>query len=375
MPQLTVVLPVRDGAQFLDAAIESVVAGAFTDLELIAVDDGSVDATPAILDRWARRDARISVVTLDRPHGAASARNRGLEAARGEFVVPFDHDDLFVPARVRPQIEALRADPDAVLVAGGADVVDARGRRLFTRSLPASPDVIAHVLVFGNPISHGTVMVRRDALRAAGGYDEALLASDDYDLWLRLAQHGRILAIPMVCLRYRQHDAQMTARSRVPQRAESFENTRRALVAALGREPVPGESHAVATVWRETGELCDLDAADRVFREALGRSPHAGDPEFRRNIETLTAERWTAQASRLALAGHPVAALSCMRRARRWHPRGAVGAASLAAHRIAWLGAVGYRTRIRARQDSNLRPSAPEADALSTELRARGDEA
>ena len=289
--------------------------------------------------------------------------------------MPFDHDDLFVPARVRPQIEALRADPDAVLVAGGADVVDARGRRLFTRSLPASPDVIAHVLVFGNPISHGTVMVRRDALRAAGGYDEALLASDDYDLWLRLAQHGRILAIPMVCLRYRQHDAQMTARSRVPQRAESFANTRRALVAALGREPVPGESHAVATVWRETGELCDLDAADRVFREALGRSPHAGDPEFRRSIETLTAERWTSR-------GFAPCARRPPRRGTELHAPGPALAPTRRRRRSLAGGPPHRMARRRRLPHTDTRPagfepaaSAPEGGALSTELRARGDEA
>src|SRR4051812_40875494 len=121
-------MPVRDGARFLDAAVRSVVTDNAHDFELVAVDDGSVDATPAILAEWAERDPRIRVVTLDRPHGVAGARNRGLAVARGEFVAAHDADDVFVPARVARQVAALSGDAGAVLACGGAELIDARGR-------------------------------------------------------------------------------------------------------------------------------------------------------------------------------------------------------------------------------------------------------
>jgi GT2 family glycosyltransferase len=355
VPQVTILMPVRDGARFLDEAIQSVITDEFTDFELVAVDDGSVDATPDILRGWARRDPRIAVVTLDRPGGIAAARNRGLAVARAEFVAPHDADDLFVGGRIRPQLEALRRDPSAVLVCGHADVVDANGRRLFTRLLAEYPEVMAHLLTFSNPITHGTAMFRRAEVRAAGGYDESLMVSHDYDLWLRLAARGPILTLPMVSLRHRWHDGQITAVERGRQRAESFANTQRALTAALGREPGPAEADAAASVWRADGRPSDLAAADRVFDEALRRSPHAGDPAFRRRIEVLTAEHWTAAAARLALAGHAWAALTCLRHARRWHPHGMVGGSALVMRTVGRLGALRWRT---GRLGSRVRPRA-----------------
>jgi GT2 family glycosyltransferase len=332
---VSVVMPVCDGARFLDEAIGSIFGGEFEDLELVVVDDGSVDATPAILARWAQREPRVRVATLERSVGAAAARNHALAAARGEFVTPHDCDDVYVPARVGPQLDALRADPGAVLVAGDADVIDPRGRRLFTRSLQEPPEVLAHMLAFSNPLTHGAVMYRRDAALALGGYDESIVGSYDYDLWLRLTARGRLLSVPVVCTRYRWHDQQTTRVRGSEQQARSFANSRRALTALLGHEP---ESDAALHVARETGERVDLAAADRVFREALELAPAA----HRRRIEQLTAGRFVAHASRLALARHPLAALACLRYAAGWDAR---AVAPLTARRIAWLATVRWRER------------------------------
>src|SRR4051812_41994642 len=114
-PDVTILMPVRDGARFLDAAIRSVVTSEYTDFELVAVDDGSVDATPDILRRWADLDPRIVVVTLERPRGISGALNCGLAIARGEVVARHDADDLFVGRRIRAQVATLRRDPDVVL--------------------------------------------------------------------------------------------------------------------------------------------------------------------------------------------------------------------------------------------------------------------
>ena len=332
-------MPVRDGARFLDTAIRSAVEGESEDVELVAVDDGSVDATPQILADWAARDPRIEVLTLDRSHGVAGARNRGLAVARGEFVAAHDADDVFVPARIGAQVAALRADRGAVLACGGVEQIDARGRRLGARPFAEAPEVIAHLLLFGSPIAHPSVMMRREDLLAVGGYDEAFGGSEDYDLWLRLAQRGRIVTVPGVCVHYRLHGGQATAtRPRRPH-AESLASTRRALSAALGRELGKAETEAAGLVWRETGLPCDLAVADRVFREALAVCP----PAARTRVAEITAEHWTGHASRLALAGHPLPALRSLRHAAAWHPSGAAGAAALTLRRIAFMASVRWR--------------------------------
>ena len=86
MALVSVLLPVRDGQRFVDAAVRTVLCASA--VELVVVDDGSVDATPSILAGWAARDARVRVITLGAPAGAAAARNRGLKACTGEFVSP-----------------------------------------------------------------------------------------------------------------------------------------------------------------------------------------------------------------------------------------------------------------------------------------------
>ncbi|HET8537060.1 MAG TPA: glycosyltransferase [Solirubrobacteraceae bacterium] len=336
MPLVSVLMPVRDGQRFVDAAVRSVLCA--SDVELVAVDDGSIDATPSILAGWAARDARVRVITLGAPGGAAAARNRGLAACTGEFVSPLDADDLFVAEAVDAKVAALRADPGAALVAGGAEVIDARGRRLFTRRYAEPPEVTAHLLAVRNPLMHSGVMYRRADALAVGGYAEDLVGSHDYDLWLRLLGRGRIVSLPIVCTRYRWHSEQTTVRSAAVQRAESFANSRRRLVEVLGHEPDPAAAVAALNVARETGRIVDFPAADRLFRELLPFAPAASHARIRE----LTAELWVNHASRLALAGHLRDALSCLRRAARWSPR---AVAPLAARRIAWLAAVRYRER------------------------------
>jgi glycosyltransferase involved in cell wall biosynthesis len=323
---VSVLMPVRNGARFLDAAIASVLSDPAADLELIAADDASHDETPAILRRWAARDARLRVLTLERPHGSPAARNRCLEVARGEFAAPHDADDVFVAARLAPQVELLRRDPHVALVCGSAEIIDARGRRLLERVVDETPAVMGHLLTFGNAVVHPTAMMRTADLRELGGYDESQEHSHDYELWLRLRERGSIAALPAICVRYRWHGGQMTAQRDPSQRADTVANTGRVLRAALGREPETVELESAASVWREDGRRADYSAANRVFREALSRSPHRGDRAFVERIRLHTARHWVAASSRLALARHPADAAVCLRYATRWHRRVAAGA-------------------------------------------------
>ena len=338
MPLVSILMPVRDGARFLDAAVGSVFAGGFDDFELIAIDDGSVDDSAAILTAWAARDVRLRVIRLERSAGGAAALNRGLEQCSGEFATPLDQDDLFVAESVGPRVAALRADPRAALVAGGSEVIDKRGRLLFTRRYAEAPEVTAHLLTLKNPLTHGSAMYRSADARAVGGYTARIQRSYDYDLWLRLLARGHVRSLATVCARYRWHGEQATVRFAAEQQEESLANSRRRLTEVLGREPGAVATEAALNVARETGRIVDFAAADCLLQELLRLAPSTSHGR----ISRLTAELWVNHASRLALGGHVPAALTCLRFATRWDPR---AVAPLVGRRIAWFAAVRYRER------------------------------
>jgi glycosyltransferase involved in cell wall biosynthesis len=315
-------MPVRNGQEFVDEAIESALTQDFEDFELVVVDDGSGDATPEIVRKWARRDARIVQLVLDRHHGISGALNRGLAIARSERIARHDADDIFMPGRLRAQVAALDADPGTVLVSARYEVIDERGRRLYT-SRAESPEVTSHLLSFSNAVGgHGQVMFRRELVHAIGGYDERFEVSQDYDLWTRLEAHGRIVVLPMVGMRHRMHSARISVVKADRCREESLYISRRTLSSRLGREVDPDDADAVAAIWRAEGRPTDTSTAHHLLAEALVRSSDAVGRDARRRIRILTASRWATAGAQLARKGRVFEAARCLGYAARWHPAG-----------------------------------------------------
>ncbi len=123
---VSVIIPVHNGAEWLPAALDGVLAQTLGDFELIVVDDASTDAVPRVLAAYAARDARVRVLTQDVSRGAGAARNAGLDAARGEYLLFLDADDLFEPMLLERAVgEARRTDADLVLL--GADEFETEG--------------------------------------------------------------------------------------------------------------------------------------------------------------------------------------------------------------------------------------------------------
>lgn len=128
MPTVTVIIPVYKVERYLDACVESVVRQSYADLEILLVDDGSPDRCPALCDAWAEKDPRIKVI--HREHGGLSAaRNSGIDAAMGEFLLFVDSDDLLEPDAVRRAVDAQRQQ-DADLVIFNLTYVDEANRPL-----------------------------------------------------------------------------------------------------------------------------------------------------------------------------------------------------------------------------------------------------
>jgi len=193
VPAVSVLMSVRDGAPWVREAVESVLGQTAGDLELIVIDDGSTDATAALLASI--QDPRFRVER--QPHrGLTPSLNRALGLARAPLVARLDADDLALPERLARQRAFLDTHPEVGLLGTAAREVDAAGREIGVVSPPEDDAAIRRLLIRRNPLVHSSVMMRREALEEAGGYDESLPVAQDYDLWMRMSRVTRLANLP-----------------------------------------------------------------------------------------------------------------------------------------------------------------------------------
>ena len=313
-PKVTILLPVYNRERFIAEAIESVLGQEFGDFELLLVDDGSTDGTPGVLRDFARRDARIRIVTSEINEGIPRALNRGLEHARGEYIARLDSDDLTMPGRLTAEVEVLDAQPDVVLVSTAYDIIDEHGAPLgrFDETFPS--DVIHYLLGFVNIIGgHSQVMFRNDGTR----YDPEFPSSEDYDFWVRLSQRGRIVVLPLTGMKKRQHENDSFKQYGTKKRANWTSIMRRALEPLLRRPPADAEIDALITIWRFEGTRGAGRNADRVMRDVFAhfRREHRDLAKvFRKRI----AKQWFEAARRARWSGDNGEAVRLLTRWARW---------------------------------------------------------
>lgn len=181
--RVSVVIPTYNRAADLRRALDSVLSQTFPVAEIIVVDDGSTDNTREVVAQFG---SRVSYFHQNNAGGAA-ARNRGIRLAKGEWIALLDHDDWWMPEKIQLQVEALHRNPGAVLAYTSAWIISLDGARAIAQAV--EPAQLWPALRHSNLIaSCSSVMVRREAVIAAGCFDESLSISDDWDLWIRLAQ-------------------------------------------------------------------------------------------------------------------------------------------------------------------------------------------
>lgn len=243
MPLVSVLMPCYNAEETLPEALESLVSQTLPDFEVIAVDDGSSDASPEILRRWELQVPRFRVLT--QPHaGIVRALKRGLAACRAPLIARMDADDRSHPCRLEKQVRYLETHPAVALVSclvrgyqpgrglGPGFVVYIE----WLNSLVSDADIRREIFI-ESPLVHPSILIRREWLDRAGGYQDCGWA-EDYDLWLRLYLAGtRFAKVPEVLLDWRESPQRLTRRD--PR--YSLENFLRAKAHYLARGPLQGK--------------------------------------------------------------------------------------------------------------------------------------
>ena len=212
-PRVSVLLPARDAERTLPAALESLRRQTLTAWETVAVDDGSRDGTRAILESAAARDARVRVVAPS-PLGVARALARAAAEARAPLLARMDADDVCHRRRLELQAARMESAPDLDVlgcrVRAAGPTAEGMRRYVAWQNGLLDHASIAAALFVESPLVHPSVMMRREAFEAAGGYRETPWP-EDYDLWLRLAERGaRFEKLPRTLLAWRESPGRLT---------------------------------------------------------------------------------------------------------------------------------------------------------------------
>lgn len=205
---ISVIIPTYNHARFLAQAIESALAQTLPPVELIVVDDGSTDETAQVLARYA---GRIRVIRQQNS-GVAAARNAGAALAAGDYLAFLDADDVWLPRKLERQMARLRAEPELGLVHCGVEEIDEAGQRRGYRRDGLEGWLFEEFLLFRRSILLGGgsgALMPRAVFQAAGGFDERLSTSADWDLYCRIAARHCIGFVPEALLRYRLHGGNM----------------------------------------------------------------------------------------------------------------------------------------------------------------------
>ncbi|MEM6560546.1 MAG: glycosyltransferase family A protein, partial [Planctomycetota bacterium] len=251
--KISCVMPMRDCMPFVESAVRSVLAQTDVELELVVVDDGSTDEGPAVVERIAAEDGRVTMVPGPR-EGIAPALNEGLRHATGALFCRCDADDAYAPAdRLARQQAFLEQHPDADAVCGVHTMTDEHDVAL--TDWPMRTDGVEEItdeLRAGRGRTHlCTFLVRMDMLRKLGGFRPFFNGCEDADFQLRLGDAGRVWFEPAPCYRYRLHRGGITQTQAAAKRAWLEETIR-----ACQRE-----RQATGTDALERGETIEMPAA------------------------------------------------------------------------------------------------------------------
>jgi glycosyltransferase involved in cell wall biosynthesis len=201
MSLVSVIIPVFNGEKTIKETIESVLNQTLDDLELIVIDDGSQDSTLNVISTI--QDPRLKVFSYPNA-GVSVSRNRGLEQAQGEYVSFIDADDLWTRDKLESQVKALQTNPKAAVAYSWTDWIDESGQLVGRGSRLTEEGKVFEKLLLNDFVGSGSnALIRKKVLEEVGKFDQSVAPSEDWDMWLRLANYYEFVAVSSPQVLYR----------------------------------------------------------------------------------------------------------------------------------------------------------------------------
>jgi len=225
LPLVSAIMPAHNAQKYIALALDSVLTQTYKNIEVIVVDDGSTDTTAEIVQSYAGRNPRVTL--LRQPNaGVASARNRAIEVSHGEYIAPIDADDIWYPEKIDKQVRYLfEAESNTGLVYGWLARIDKNGELTGGADVSLlSGDVLA-ALIYRNFLCCASLpLIHRECFERLGGYNTRLQeqrasGSEDHELYLRIAEHYQFGLIEEPLVAYRTHSSSMSCDYRSMERS------------------------------------------------------------------------------------------------------------------------------------------------------------
>lgn len=267
-PLVSVVMVTRNVERFLAEAIESILSQTFTDFEFIILDFGSTDSSKAIAASYAAKDSRIRLHEIA-SCGLTEARNASCRVAQGQYIAIMDADDVALPNRLALQVGFMEEHPQVGLLGALADCTNSEGKPLGFRvhlNPPTKDENIRLALRERSPFCQPTIMLRREAFEAVGGYRPVLAQAEDYDLFVRIAERYSCAGLDQVVLNYRIHPQQLSMHK---QRQQSLSMLAAQASAAARRNGKPDPLDSVGEITPKV--VADLGISLAAQQSFLGK--------------------------------------------------------------------------------------------------------
>lgn len=234
VPEISIIMSVFNGAQYLAGSVSSILNQNFTNFEFIIIDDASEDDSSSIVKKFASQDKRLKIIKNGRNLGLTRSLNEGLKVARGKYIARQDADDLSLPERLQIQYSYLENRPEISLIGSSAVLIDGQDKKIGHYLKKDNPQKTTRTLARRNCVLHPSIMFRNPHTKNFGVrmYREKFYYAQDYDLYLTLlTAGGKITNLPQCLIKYRYYRGSLSFQNlkiqkRFAQKAREFYNQR-----------------------------------------------------------------------------------------------------------------------------------------------------
>ena len=234
-PLVSVVLPVYNGAAYLRESIDSILSQTYKNIELIIINDGSKDKSEEICLSYT--DNRIRYF-FQANIGLAATLNNGLKLCNGKYIARQDQDDISYKERFAKQVDFLEKNEAVILLGTRANIISETAAKFKTHNHATNSAVLRFDLLFNNPFVHSTIMFRKNSIEKVGYYNTDKSIYEDYELWSRFSQNGRVTNLPDILLDYRHHEQGLSKNTSYSENNTLYNQTVKNLENLLGKSDV-----------------------------------------------------------------------------------------------------------------------------------------